>query len=238
MHFSRIATTPWPPAAQMLITPRPRAALVQRLGQRGDDPPAGRGERVPGGQRAAVDVELVRSISPSGVVAAEPLACEHRVPPRLQRREHLRRERLVDLVQVEVGEARARCGRASAASRRRAPSAGPRPCARGRRPRSGRRRSTPAPAGRAPPPTPRDASSTADAPSDSGVELPAVIVPFSPPKTGLSFASFSDDESGAQVLVALEPEVRRHEVVVEPALVRRGHAAGARRRSARPAPRA
>ena len=41
-----------------------------------------------------------------------------------------------------------------------------------------------------------DASSTAEAPSDSGVELPAVIVPFSPPKTGLSFASFSSDVSG------------------------------------------
>ena len=73
------------------------------------------------------------------------------------------------------------------------------------------------------PPTPRDASSTAEAPSVNGVELPAVIVPFSPPNTGLSFASFSTDESGAQVLVALEPEVRGHEAVEEPALVGRGH---------------
>ena len=40
------------------------------------------------------------------------------------------------------------------------------------------------------------ASSTVEAPSESGVELPAVIVPSSPPKTGLSFASFSTVESG------------------------------------------
>src|ERR1700733_6419907 len=40
------------------------------------------------------------------------------------------------------------------------------------------------------------ASSTAEAPSESGVELPAVIVPSAPPNTGLSLASFSTLESG------------------------------------------
>ena len=51
---SRIATTPWPPAAQIETSPRaPGAALVQQLGERGDDASAGRGERVPGGQRGA-----------------------------------------------------------------------------------------------------------------------------------------------------------------------------------------
>ena len=40
------------------------------------------------------------------------------------------------------------------------------------------------------------ASSTAEAPSLSGVELAAVIVPSSPPKTGPSLASFSGEESG------------------------------------------
>ena len=39
--------------------PAAGALLGQQLGQRGDDPPAGGGERVPGGQRGAVDVELV-----------------------------------------------------------------------------------------------------------------------------------------------------------------------------------
>ena len=40
------------------------------------------------------------------------------------------------------------------------------------------------------------ARSTAEAPSESGVELPAVIVPSGPPNTGLSLASFSTVLSG------------------------------------------
>src|ERR1041384_3080600 len=39
------------------------------------------------------------------------------------------------------------------------------------------------------------ASSTTEAPSLSGVELPAVMVPSAPPNTGLSLASFSVLES-------------------------------------------
>ncbi len=58
-----MATTPWPPAAQMLITPRPVPSSCSCFGEAGDDPPAGRGERVPGGERAAVDVELARGRS-------------------------------------------------------------------------------------------------------------------------------------------------------------------------------
>ena len=45
------------------------------------------------------------------------------------------------------------------------------------------------------------ASSATEAPSVSGVELPAVIVasPFFTPNTGLSVASFSGDELGRRL---------------------------------------
>ena len=237
-YFSRIATTPWPPAAQIEITPRPPPRSFSAFASEATIRPPVAANGCPAASEPPLTLSLSAVDLAQRRVAPEPLAREHRVPPRLQRRQHLRGERLVDLVEVEVVEAPARCARASAASRRRAPSAGPRPCARGRRPRSARRRSTPAPAARAPPPTPRDASSTAEAPSVSGVELPAVIVPSAPPNTGLSFASFSTDESGAQVLVALEPEVRADQLVEEPALVRGGHVLRARPRPARPARRA
>src|SRR3954447_23463178 len=72
----------------------PAAALVERLGQRGDDPPAGGGERMPGGQRAAVDVELLARDLAERLVAALLLAREHRVLPGLQRRAYLRGEGL------------------------------------------------------------------------------------------------------------------------------------------------
>src|SRR5829696_9094559 len=48
-----------------------RARLVQRLRQLGDDPAAGRGERVPGRQRRAVDVELRPVDRPQRGVEAE-----------------------------------------------------------------------------------------------------------------------------------------------------------------------
>ena len=51
-----------------------------------------------------------------------------------------------------------------------------------------------------------DASSTVEAPSVSGVELPAVMVAASPlPKTGLSLASFSTVESGRRLLSRSRP---------------------------------
>src|SRR3954464_1335578 len=66
----------------------PGPALVQRLGQGADDAPAGRGQRVAGGERAAVDVELVVVDLAERRVAAEPLAAEDGVGPRLQRAQH------------------------------------------------------------------------------------------------------------------------------------------------------
>src|SRR3954447_25839516 len=83
----------------------PAAALVQRLGEAADDAPARGGERVAGGEGAAVDVELVDIDLAERLVAAEALAAEHRVGPRLERAEHLRGERLVDLVEVELRQA-------------------------------------------------------------------------------------------------------------------------------------
>ncbi len=65
------------------------------------------------------------------------------------------------------------------------------------------------------------ASSTVEAPSLSGVELPAVIVPSDPPNTGFSLASCLQARVGAQVLVALEPLVGDDEVVEEAAVVGR-----------------
>ena len=74
---SRIAATPWPPAAQIEIRPRtgPPVSLLlgELLGQLRDDPPAGRGERVARGQRRAVDVELGPVDAAQCRVQAEPL---------------------------------------------------------------------------------------------------------------------------------------------------------------------
>ena len=58
---------------------------MQQLGQAGDDPPAGGGERVAGGERAAVDVELGAVDRAERLVAAEALLAERRVLPGLQR---------------------------------------------------------------------------------------------------------------------------------------------------------
>jgi hypothetical protein len=186
--------TPRPPAAQTEIRPRPEPRWSRPLASVGDEPPAGGAERMAGAERAAADVDLLAVDRPSGV-EPEALFAVDRVLPRLQRAQHLRGERLVDLVDVEVLQlqpvAASIFGIASSA-----PSAGPRACARGRRRRSGRRRSRQAPAGVLACPL-LAGQQHAEAPSDSGVELPAVIVPSGPPNTGFSFASFSMLESGA-----------------------------------------
>src|SRR4051794_25473455 len=78
------------------------ALLVQQLGGSGDDARTGGSERVSGGQRRAVDVELVPVERAQRPVESQLLLAERRVLPRGQRGEHLRRERLVDLVEVEV----------------------------------------------------------------------------------------------------------------------------------------
>ena len=124
---SRIATTPWPPAAQIEIRPRePGPFSCEQLGQRGDDAPAGRGERVPGGQRRAVDVELGAVDGAQRRVQAQALLAEVLVLPRGQRREHRRRRTPRGSRRSRSPAATGRCGRAGAAPRRSGPSAGPR----------------------------------------------------------------------------------------------------------------
>src|SRR5687768_16974093 len=61
------------------------AGLVQLLGQGGDDPPTGRGERVPGRQRRAVDVELRAVDRAQRRVEAQLLLAVRRLLPRLER---------------------------------------------------------------------------------------------------------------------------------------------------------
>src|SRR4051812_3118530 len=77
--------------------PAPGPALGRALGGAAEGAPAGRGERVAGGERAAVDVEPLGVDRAERLVAAEALATEDRVRPRLERAQDLGRERLVDL---------------------------------------------------------------------------------------------------------------------------------------------
>src|SRR4051812_9448060 len=73
------------------------AVLMQHLGQRGDDAPARRCERVAGGERRAVGVELGWADRAERTVQAEASAAEVLVLPRRQRGQHGAGERLVDL---------------------------------------------------------------------------------------------------------------------------------------------
>src|SRR5690606_28747176 len=75
-----------------------RASLVQQLRERRDETRSGRGERMPDRDAAALDVELRAIDRAERRVASEPLAAELFRFPRLERRERLRGERLVDLV--------------------------------------------------------------------------------------------------------------------------------------------
>ncbi len=195
-YVSRIATTPWPPAAQIEISPRPPPRSLSSFARLPTIRPPVAAKGWPAASEPPLDVELVAVDRAERLVEAEPLLAEDRVLPGGERAEHLRRERLVDLVEVEVLKLQARCGRAFAAPRRRAPSAGP-PAA-DVVDRGGLGVDEAGQRGRARARSPHSSvpSSTAEAPSLSGVELPAVIVPSSPPKTGFSFASFSTVESG------------------------------------------
>src|SRR5262245_53053702 len=84
--------------------PAAAAALGEDLGERRDDARAGRGERVADRDRAAAHVEPRAVDRAERLREPEPLAAELRRLPGLQRAQHLRSERLVDLVEVEVLE--------------------------------------------------------------------------------------------------------------------------------------
>src|SRR5699024_2049434 len=76
--------------------------LGQQFRQRGGDPTAGGGERVPGSDGRAVHVQFRLVDRTRFLVAAAPVLGELGVLPGFQRGQHLRGERLVDLVEVEV----------------------------------------------------------------------------------------------------------------------------------------
>src|SRR5699024_8019197 len=77
------------------------AVLGQQLRQCGGDPATGGGERVSRSNGRTVHVQP-RSVDRTGcLVEAEPVLGEIAVLPGLQRGQHLRGERLVDLVEVE-----------------------------------------------------------------------------------------------------------------------------------------
>src|SRR5690606_8882494 len=80
------------------------AALREELRGRGEDARAGGGKRVAGGKGAARDVEPRRIDGAEGRGQVETRAAEVLVLPGPERGRHLRGERLVDLVEVEVLE--------------------------------------------------------------------------------------------------------------------------------------
>ena len=135
---SRIATTPWPPAAQIEITPRPvppsdcASSLASTVMIR--PPVAANGW--PAASEEPLTLSLAAVDRAQRRVEAEALLAEHRVLPRLERREHLRGERLVDLVEVEVLQRQALAGQHPRHRRTPGPSAGPRRRGRSRPPRS------------------------------------------------------------------------------------------------------
>ena len=105
--LSSAATTPWPPAAQMLIRPRPEPCSCRALARLATIRPPVAAKGWPAASEPPLTLSRSRSIAPSGFVAAEAVAAEGRVLPGLQRAEHLGGEGLVDLVEVEVAEAAA-----------------------------------------------------------------------------------------------------------------------------------
>ncbi len=180
------------------------------------------------GWPAASELPLTLSLARSTRRAARrgrAAPCRTPGPPTRQRAEHLRGERLVDLVVVEVLQAQAgapACG----ASRRRAPSAGPRRRRRSRRRPSRRRRSRRGPAGRAPSPTPRRRAARRGRRRRAASSCRRSSCPSSPAEDRLQLRELLRRGVGAQVLVALQAEVRGDQVVQEAALVGGGEVAG------------
>ena len=185
-----MAVTPWPPAAQMETSPRPGALPLREEPRQGrDDPRPGGGEGVARRERGPRRVEPVPVDRPERPVEAEPLRAVRLVLPRGERGQHLGGERLVDLVEVEVAQGETGAGehaRYGVGGRHQQPLLpGHVVDGGGLVRRQVRQRGQPAPRAHS-----SLASRTSAAPSVSGVELPAVMVPSGPPYTGLSAASF------------------------------------------------
>ena len=212
LRLSMMAATPMPPAVHTEISPRPpcSASSLARLPTM-RAPVAANGW--PKARLEPLTLSLARSMAPSGCVAAEILLAVGRVLEGLERGQHLRGERLVDLVEVEVLQLELRAlehARDGDGRRHQQPLALDEVVGRGLRVGEvglhGQRRAWP--------PTPRDASSTAAAPSVSGVELAAVSVPRSDlSNAGLSVRDLLQADVLAQVVVA-EHAGERHDQVV------------------------
>src|SRR5690606_14152397 len=82
--------------------PSSRAALMQELRERRNEPRSGRRERVADRDAAALDVQLATVDRAERPIPSELLSAEFLRLPGLERRERLRGERLVNLVVVEV----------------------------------------------------------------------------------------------------------------------------------------
>ena len=113
---SRIATTPWPPAAQIEISARPEPFSASSLAATLTIRPPVAANGWPAASDEPLTLSRERSIGAERLVEPEALLAEHRVLPGLERRQHLRGERLVDLVEVEVLQREPLALRASAAT--------------------------------------------------------------------------------------------------------------------------
>ncbi len=175
---STMAVTPMPPAVHTEISPRFACGSSSNsfaATARMRAPVAANGW--PTAMLLPWRLSFARSIAAQRRVAVQAVAAVLRRFPGLQRAQHLRGEGLVDLVEVEVLQRQVRILQHRRDRIGRAPSAGPRGRWRNPPPRSCRRSAAPSPAGRARFAQSSLASSTAAAPSVSGVLLPAVSVP-------------------------------------------------------------
>ena len=108
---SRMATTPWPPAAQIEISPRlPGPASCSVLASWATIRPPVAANGCPAASDEPWTLSFERSIEPSGASRPSFSLQNVRVLPGLHRGEHRGGERLVDLVEVEVLQAQAVAG--------------------------------------------------------------------------------------------------------------------------------
>ena len=122
-YRSTIAVTPIPPAVQMEIESAPAATGREQFRQRRENARTGCGKRMPDRNTSALHIHLAAIDRAERLREPEPLAAELRRLPRLERAQHLRFERLVDFVEVEVLQSSCPHRRACAAPRTPAPSA-------------------------------------------------------------------------------------------------------------------
>ena len=80
----------------------PRFILGKHLGERGHDAPAGCCKRVTGCKRAPPNIEPRPVDSAQRLLQAQTLPTEHGIFPGFEGAQHLRRKRLMNLIEIEV----------------------------------------------------------------------------------------------------------------------------------------